>query len=89
MSEPGAFERAGWAPVQGYGRIPWEVHEKAHREGYARDFPGSARQQPPERIAQRGGFGIEEMDSFYPGWREAIGELKKGDGVDRGSRGSE
>ena len=53
------------APVQGdrgkpHGTIAWWEHEQAW-EGYARRFPGSARQQGPERIAERGGFGYGEV----------------------------
>lgn len=52
-------------PVQQYGLIPWHVAERAY-EVYARKF---GRQQSLERLAERGGFGVEEMDLFAPGWR--------------------
>ncbi|CAM3462694.1 hypothetical protein G4177_06270 [Corallococcus sp. ZKHCc1 1396] len=47
--------------------IPWPVAEKAwatYSQRYGRD-------QSVERLAERGGFDWAEMDSFFPGWREA------------------
>lgn len=56
------------APVQKYHAktIPWKVHGLAW-EAYAKKY---GTQQSPERMAERGGFGIYEMDMFLPGWRE-------------------
>jgi hypothetical protein len=54
-------------PIQRYGTIPWEIAERAWRE-YHRRYSD----QSLEEIARRQGFGIEEMDEFYPAWREAI-----------------
>ena len=58
------------APVQGYHgeTIPWRVHGLAW-EAYAKKY---GKQQSAERIAERGGFGCEEMDMFVPGWREMV-----------------
>lgn len=56
------------APVQGYGRIPWELHLRAYAS-YAERF---GKYQSAERIAERGGFGIEEMNQFAPGWLEEV-----------------
>ncbi|MCY1080303.1 hypothetical protein [Archangium lansingense] len=35
------------------------------------------RGQSVEQLAQRGGFGWCEMDTFFPGWREATDEWRK------------
>lgn len=37
-------------------RVPWRIHLKAW-ETYAKHFPG----QSAERLAERGGFGLEEL----------------------------
>lgn len=65
-TEAGAVEKR--APVQRYhGKtIPWRVHGLAW-EAYAKKYGSS---QSAERIAERGGFGVGEMDEFLPGWRE-------------------
>lgn len=47
------------------GSIPWWVAEQAYMI-YANKYGD---QQSLERLAERGGFGIEEMDEFYPEWR--------------------
>lgn len=56
------------APVQKYHdkTIPWRVHGLAW-EAYAKEYGTS---QSAERLAERGGFGIGEMDRFLPGWRD-------------------
>jgi hypothetical protein len=48
------------------GSIPWWIAEQAYI-GYASKYGD---QQSLERLAERGGFGIEEMDEYYPKWRE-------------------
>jgi chromosome segregation ATPase len=53
-------------PVQGFGRIPWAIAEEAYAVYSAR----FGRDQSLARLAERGGFGIHEMDMFAPGWRE-------------------
>jgi hypothetical protein len=40
--------------------IPWWLAEIAFK-GYAKLYPSSARNQPLERLAERGGFGREEV----------------------------
>ena len=50
--------------------IPWEIGKEAYDKGYAVQYPGSARQQSAERIAQRGGFSVGEMEMFLPGWSD-------------------
>ncbi len=67
------------APVHRYGRIPWSVYERAYaayRERYG-DHPSREGQTPAERLAERGGFGIEEMDEYLPGWREEVEEIPR------------
>ena len=57
-----------WKPGGGdpYGDVPWAVAELAYAAYSAR----YGRDQSLERLAERGGFGHEEMDQFAPGWRE-------------------
>jgi hypothetical protein len=52
-------------------RIPWSVAEKAYCQ-YARHY-GTG--QSLERLAERGGFGLGEMDELYPKWREEVSEI--------------
>lgn len=49
-------------------RIPWGVAEMAYLV-YAKRYGTS---QSLERLAERGGFYVEEMDEFYPAWRDAL-----------------
>ena len=51
--------------------IPWAVHVVAW-ERYAIVFPGSARDQDAERIAERGGFSPTELDTLVPDWRSSV-----------------
>ena len=55
------------APAQGHGRIrgtiSWAEHVEAWH-GYAKHHPGSAAGQDAERIAERGGFGLDELNRF-------------------------
>jgi hypothetical protein len=44
------------------GTVLWTEHEEAWR-GYAKKFPSSA-SQTAERVAERGGFGYEEMTGY-------------------------
>lgn len=67
----GAIARA--FPIQRYGTIPWSVAQVAYAE-YARQFGTS---QSLERLAERGGFGVGEMDMFHPKWREEVHEIGK------------
>lgn len=59
--------------------IPWSVAEMAYA-AYAEKFPGAARIQDCERIAQRGGFAPEELDdllrSTLPNWLDSARERR-------------
>jgi hypothetical protein len=59
------------APVQGHEPIPWSVHLRAY-EGYAKRLGAS---QTADRLAERGGFGVSELDMFHPTWRAECEEL--------------
>lgn len=70
ISEPG--EACGPRfKVNGYGFIPWHVAEKAY-EIYVKHHGGWG--QSLERVNERGGFYVEEMDKFYPDWRKESSE---------------
>lgn len=47
-------------------RVPWSVADQAYSV-YAARYGES---QTLEHLAERGGFGAEEMDAFLPDWRE-------------------
>ncbi len=57
----------------GIGSIPWWIAEQAYIN-YAGKY-GSG--QSLERLADRGGFGVEELDVFYPNWREEGSLIKQ------------
>jgi hypothetical protein len=63
--------------VRGYPRaaaplsVPWSVAERAYGV-YASRYGTS---QSLERLAERSGFAVEEMDDFYPPWREEVSEI--------------
>jgi len=48
--------------------ITWAAHLRAYAV-YSNIYGTS---QSEDRIAQRGGFGAEELDLFYPEWRNHI-----------------
>jgi hypothetical protein len=50
--------------------VPWEVADRA----WAAYSALYGRGQSVERLAQRGGFSWGEMDSLFPGWRQATDE---------------
>ena len=52
----------GWVPHGIRFRVPWRIHEKAWQE-YAKHYSG----QSAERLADRGGFGLEELVYFLAG----------------------
>lgn len=62
------------APVQGFShRIPWEMHLRAY-DAYCKLH----REQPA--LIQggcRGGFGVNELDRFIPGWRDEFLTIKR------------
>lgn len=51
-----------------YVQISWFAHIMAWRN-YDMLFPGN---QSAQRLSDRGGFGEEELDAFYPEWRNHI-----------------
>ncbi len=55
------------------GSIPWWVAEQAYIV-YASKYGDS---QSLERLAERGGFGISEMDEFFPEWREKASVIEQ------------
>ncbi|GAA2867023.1 hypothetical protein GGQ99_001347 [Aminobacter niigataensis] len=62
------------APVQGYSAgIPWSLHLRAW-DVYAKKY---GRSQTAERLAERGGFGTQELDIFVPGWRDEVSEITR------------
>lgn len=52
--------------------IPWSVAELAYPV-YVNEYAGGG--QSLERVAERGGFGPNEMDLFLPDWRERCSEI--------------
>lgn len=52
-------------PIQRFGSIPRWIAERAYIE-YARRY---GNRQSLDRLAERGGFGIAEMDELLPEWR--------------------
>jgi len=57
--------------VQRYGTVPWYVGEVAYG-AYAARF---GYWQSMERLNERGGFAVDEMDDLYPEWRTASSEI--------------
>ena len=62
------FQKENYKIVYPSTRITWDAHLEAYKS-YSRRYGTS---QSAERIAERGGFGEEELDSFYPKWRNYI-----------------
>jgi len=60
-------------PIQRSAPVPWSVAEIAYRE-YARQYGTS---QSLDRLAERGGFSVGEMDDFYPEWRNAVDQIQR------------
>lgn len=62
------------APVQGYtAGIPWEMHLRAY-DAYCKKY------SPQPALIEgwcRGGFDVNELDEFIPGWREELSELAR------------
>jgi hypothetical protein len=53
--------------------IPWEIAERAYAE-YAKRYGTS---QSLERLAERGGFDVGEMDMLLPSWRNEVDVFHK------------
>jgi hypothetical protein len=49
--------------------VPWHVADRAWR-AYDEKYRCG---QTAERLAERGGFSVVELDEYYPGWRDAAG----------------
>lgn len=61
----------GYAGAAAPLSVPWSVAEKAYGV-YASRY---GRSQSLDRMAERGGFGVTEMDDLYPAWREEVSEI--------------
>lgn len=60
------------APVQGYEPgIPWTIHLEAY-EAYCKKYGPQTALLDLEKRNCRGGFHVEELDEFVPGWRERL-----------------
>lgn len=58
------------APVQGYAPgIPWSLHLEAYA-AYCKKWAPQPALIDLEGRNCRGGFGVDELDEFVPGWRE-------------------
>jgi hypothetical protein len=58
------------APVQGYAPgIPWSLHLEAYA-AYCKKWAAQPALIDLEGRNCRGGFGVDELDEFVPGWRE-------------------
>ena len=63
------------APVQGYVQgIPWSVHLEAYNE-YVKRYGRQEAMVDLEGRNCRGGFSVEELDMFIPGWRDKVSEI--------------
>ena len=72
LREPKMFPlRTSRTAEPGPRKIPWSVAEVAYSTYSAR----YGKQQSLERLAERGGFSLAEMDDFHPGWREEASEI--------------
>jgi hypothetical protein len=56
----------------GGSSIPWYIAEKAYTV-YQHRWRTS---QTLERLAERGGFCVSEMDEFHPAWRDEVAEYE-------------
>lgn len=66
---PVQMPHTGYVPHGISFRIPWRIHMKAW-ETYHNFYPG----QSAERLAERGGFGLEELIYLLAGERPGQGE---------------
>jgi hypothetical protein len=63
------------APVQGFPPgIPWALHLEAY-SAYCKVYPPQLALIDFEGRNCRGGFDVQELDLFIPGWRERISTL--------------
>lgn len=65
------------APVQGYNPgIPWSLHLEAY-DAYCKKYGGQEALIDLAGRGCRGGFGVGELDTFIPGWRDKVSEIGK------------
>jgi hypothetical protein len=63
------------APVQGYTPgIPWSLHLEAYA-AYSKKWSPQPAMIDLEGRNCRGGFGVDELDEFIPGWRDHVSEI--------------
>lgn len=64
------------APVQGYSAgIPWSMHLRAY-DAYCKRYGPQQAMIDAERGC-RGGFHVDELDEFIPGWRDELSVIRK------------
>ncbi len=60
------------APVQGFSAgIPWSMHLRAYT-AYVKRYGKQEALLDLENKNCRGGFSIQELDEFIPGWRREL-----------------
>lgn len=65
------------APVQGWPQgIPWSLHLEAYA-AYCQRWDAQEALIDLEGRNCRGGFAVNELDQFIPGWREKVSEIYK------------
>jgi hypothetical protein len=65
------------APVQGWPQgIPWSLHLEAYA-AYCKRWSPQPALIDLEGRGCRGGFGVQELDEFIPGWRDKVSEIGK------------
>lgn len=64
------FQKSDYNAYYPSCKITWDAHLEAYK-AYSHRYGTS---QSAERIAERGGFGDNELDEFYPEWRNYIVE---------------
>lgn len=65
------------APVQGWPQgIPWSLHLEAYAV-YCQKWGAQEALIDLEGRNCRGGFAVNELDQFIPGWRERVSEIYK------------
>jgi hypothetical protein len=66
------MEKEKRAPVQGYPPgIPWAMHLRAY-EVYSKKWGPQPAMIDLEGRYCRGGFHVEELNEFIPGWRHEL-----------------
>lgn len=65
------------APVQGYSAgIPWAMHLRAY-DAYCKMFSPQPAMIDLQGRNCRGGFHVNELDEFIPGWRDELSEITR------------